>query len=154
MGLAGRRYAPISTVSVGNIGSCEVKFVASYHKVGPGEADLAHLKICWRKISRFGVRNRRRCCTTIADRCCRGPLGEPGLLITSIAHRRKWPRAKCNARTIMKAGLSKRLWRYRYALLGAMAIAGCGVSAYFLFSNRKSRSAVRYCVQPISCLTN
>ncbi len=33
----------------------------------------------------------------------------------------------------MKAGLSKRLWRYRYALLGAMAIAGCGVSAYFLF---------------------
>ncbi|MBH3016430.1 winged helix-turn-helix domain-containing protein [Serratia ureilytica] len=37
-------YAPISTVSVGNIGSCEVKFVASYHKVGPGEADLAHLK--------------------------------------------------------------------------------------------------------------
>ncbi|MDI9764898.1 hypothetical protein QM309_18945, partial [Morganella morganii] len=37
-------YEPLSAVSVGNIGSCEVKFVASYHKVGPGEADLAHLK--------------------------------------------------------------------------------------------------------------
>lgn len=37
-------YAPISTVSVGNIGSCEVKFIASYHKTGSGKADLAHLQ--------------------------------------------------------------------------------------------------------------
>ncbi|HGM5270312.1 TPA: transcriptional regulator [Serratia marcescens] len=37
-------YAPLSAVSVGNIGSCEVKFVASYHKAGPGKVDLVHLK--------------------------------------------------------------------------------------------------------------
>ncbi|MEX0634892.1 hypothetical protein M8494_36035 [Serratia ureilytica] len=26
------------------IGSCEIKFVTSYHKPGPGEVDLSHLK--------------------------------------------------------------------------------------------------------------
>ncbi|WP_260440753.1 winged helix-turn-helix domain-containing protein [Serratia marcescens] len=37
-------YAPLSAVSVGNIGSCEVKFIASYHKTGSGKADLTHLQ--------------------------------------------------------------------------------------------------------------
>lgn len=37
-------YAPLSAMAVGNIGSCEIKFVTSYHKPGPGEVDLSRLK--------------------------------------------------------------------------------------------------------------
>ena len=37
-------YEPLSAMKVGNIGSCEIKFVTSYHKPGPGEVDLSHLK--------------------------------------------------------------------------------------------------------------
>lgn len=37
-------YAPLSAMAVGNIGSCEVKFVTSYHKPGPGEVDLSRLQ--------------------------------------------------------------------------------------------------------------
>lgn len=37
-------YPPVSAIPVGKIGSCEVRFVSSYHKPGPGEVDLAHLK--------------------------------------------------------------------------------------------------------------
>ncbi|HID9396030.1 TPA: hypothetical protein ACXIY6_004338 [Serratia marcescens] len=33
----------------------------------------------------------------------------------------------------MKTALSKRFWRYRYALLSLVAVLGCGISAYFLF---------------------
>ena len=37
-------YEPLSAMKEGNIGSCEIKFVTSYHKPGPGEVDLSHLK--------------------------------------------------------------------------------------------------------------
>lgn len=37
-------YPAISTTTVGKIGQCEVKFITSYHKVGPNQVDLAHLQ--------------------------------------------------------------------------------------------------------------
>ncbi len=37
-------YLPASTMSVGNIGRCDVRFVTSYHKPGSGDVDLERLK--------------------------------------------------------------------------------------------------------------
>lgn len=37
-------YPAVSTMPVGKIGNCEVQFVSSYHKPGPGDVDLVHLK--------------------------------------------------------------------------------------------------------------
>ncbi|MBH3008099.1 winged helix-turn-helix domain-containing protein [Serratia ureilytica] len=37
-------YPSVRTMVVGKIGNCEVRFVSSYHKPGPGQVDLAHLK--------------------------------------------------------------------------------------------------------------
>ncbi|QUY46662.1 winged helix-turn-helix domain-containing protein [Serratia plymuthica] len=37
-------YSPVSTMPVGKIGNCEVRFVSTYHKPGPRDVDLAHLK--------------------------------------------------------------------------------------------------------------
>ncbi|MFK3637797.1 transcriptional regulator [Serratia nevei] len=37
-------YKPFSTVVVGHIGSCEVRFVTSFHKPAPGRVDLTHLR--------------------------------------------------------------------------------------------------------------
>jgi DNA-binding winged helix-turn-helix (wHTH) protein len=37
-------YSPIKTRPVGKIGSCDVQFITSYHKVGSGQVDLTHLK--------------------------------------------------------------------------------------------------------------
>ncbi|QXX96913.1 winged helix-turn-helix domain-containing protein [Serratia marcescens] len=48
-------YMPLSTVTVGHIGSCEVRFVTSFHKPAPGERDLAHLRAMLAKDGR------RRC---------------------------------------------------------------------------------------------
>lgn len=37
-------YAPLSSVSVGKIGKCDVRFVTSYHKPVSGQVDLTHLQ--------------------------------------------------------------------------------------------------------------
>ncbi|MBH3123691.1 winged helix-turn-helix domain-containing protein [Serratia ureilytica] len=37
-------YMPLSTITVEHIGSCEVRFVTSFHKPAPGEIDLTHLR--------------------------------------------------------------------------------------------------------------